>query len=274
MSSSKRVSIAKYHSSIKWDIIKNLKLKDNSAVLDLAVGRGGDLFKYTSRSVDLILGIDIDAGAVFEAQERWDKKPNPKVTLRLLAEDAASENVPSWIRKTTRRKFNLTVCNFAIHYFFKDKTKLSALVDTMAKHTKKGGFVWITCPDGGSLFRLLKGKKQISTPAYSLKLISSSSPPTNATSCYGQAIEYKLNKTRYFTKAKPGEVIMSNQGVSYEYLVDILELKAVMKKNGFESVSSDHFSTWEKQFSKISKQMKRYEKEISFANISLVFRKV
>jgi hypothetical protein len=266
---SKRVSIAKYHSSIKWDIVSNISLPKKCAVLDLAIGRGGDLFKYTSRKeVDLILGVDIDNSAINEAKKRWTSPKNKAqdtTKLHLLAEDAASSKVGRWVGLKTRRKFGLTVCNFAIHYFFKSRTKLESLIETMSILTKKGGVVWVTCPDGGKLLDLLNGKEQISTPAYKLRKLKLSS-----TSAYGNSIEYKLNKTRYFTKAKPGKDIMSDSGVSSEYLVDVDELIAVMGRFKLKLVQKKHFSEW----SHLRAGLNKFEKEISYTNISLLFEKI
>ncbi len=263
----KRPSIPKYHSLIKWDIVKSLSLKNKTAVLDLAIGRGGDLNKYSSKSeIDTIYGIDIDNNAIIEARSRWDNnKSKLKPKLLLLNEDAASHNVRKWISSNTRRKFGLTVCNFAIHYFFKSKETLESLALTMSKFTKKGGILWISCPDGKQLLNLLGKDMEKKTPAYSLRKI----PSSVKFKYYGDKIEYKLNNTTYFNSANPGKDIMRS-GISFEYLINIDELIRVLEQYNFKLKENNHFSHWS---SKVHTKLKSYEKEISYTNVSLIFVK-
>lgn len=271
-----RPNIAKYHSFIKWNIYDGMKLPGN-IILDLAIGRGGDLFKYVSKNqIVKILGIDIDNEAIMEAQKRWDdsRKKIENVNLALLCDDASSDESKLWIKNVLgRKKVAMSCCHFAIHYFFVNETRLLNLVENMSFTVRKKGYVWITCPDGQKLMDLVKGvtketkEYQVSIP--NKDLIDLEKQP------YGNKVFYSLKKTRYFTKAKPGKAIM-DKGVSEEYLVYIPELIRLFEERGFKLVSQKHFDFWALNYpdNYNVKFLNSTQQEISFCNVNIILQKV
>ena len=57
-----------------------------------------------------------------------------------------------------RNGFNITSCQFAIHYFFKDKLSLANFISNIIDCTKDNGYFVCTSYDGKRIFDLLKDK--------------------------------------------------------------------------------------------------------------------
>ena len=55
--------------------------------------------------------------------------------------------------------FNISSCQFALHYFFKDKHVLHRFLANVAECTKIGGHFIGACYDGKKIFDLLRNKK-------------------------------------------------------------------------------------------------------------------
>jgi hypothetical protein len=55
--------------------------------------------------------------------------------------------------------FNISSCQFAIHYFFENSIKLHGFIRNLAECTKINGYFIGTCYDGKSIFKMLSKKK-------------------------------------------------------------------------------------------------------------------
>jgi len=55
--------------------------------------------------------------------------------------------------------FNISSCQFALHYFFKDPTSLHGFMRNLAECTKENGYFIGTCYDGETVFKLLENKE-------------------------------------------------------------------------------------------------------------------
>ena len=259
----KRNPIASFHSQVKWKELEKLKRYFSKPIniLDIAVGRGGDIFKYGDLfTINTFVGIDIDASAIDEAKtrvkENQSKLHADKVILETL--DINSRKLFETVSKY-ETKFDLVVCNFAFHYFCHSDPEW--LIKDILKLLNPSGIFWIIVPDGQKLLELYSryNNKPILNPVYELLI---EKPVLD----YGTKVDYRLCNTVYFDTAKPGEKIIDS-GVSHEFLVPIPKLTSMMKKNGFELVSVMHFY---KYF--YLKKLEPLVKEISGPNCSLVLR--
>lgn len=260
----KRENIPIFHSNVKWNILKNdLVLNKKINILDLAIGRGGDLFKYTDTypNIDVIYGIDIDETAIEECKSRWiesSKKTTGKLEAVVQDVNKTDETIQCIKKYMGCKKFDLIVCNFAFHYFVENEEKTQNIINLIETFCKKGTLVWITCPDGEALTQLLHKYKtsHIVNSTYELKSLE------------GNKVQYKI-KSRYFDTAKPGhEIIMD--GVSNEYLVNVSLLDKLFTNAKFKNIQQSHFSNW---MSSIKNNLTNLEKEISSANISLIYKR-
>ena len=63
-------NLRKFHNWIKLQLITDAKHSTNGkSLLDVAVGRGGDIFKWTKNNIGYVTGIDNDAKSIYEKNE-------------------------------------------------------------------------------------------------------------------------------------------------------------------------------------------------------------
>ena len=139
-------------------------IKDKISVLDIASGKGQDLFKYYSvnnneknaKISDLCM-VDRDPLAVQVISERKyqitiknaDKDfEYPHLTIQDMdLNNSYKENIKilDSIYFKSNKKYNLIVCNFAIHYFFKDDKTLNNLIDFIGNYVTDNTVFMFTC---------------------------------------------------------------------------------------------------------------------------------
>jgi len=180
----------KYVKTILIHAVASL-LPSGGALLDLAVGKAGDLHKWTETNLQFVLGIDISRdnlqNAVDGACKRyveWRQKnrgrPFRAIFLQgdcgkhiaggdALVEDNTIMKCLLGKTKDTKYKvvanhfgiakngFPITSCQFAIHYFFENRMRLNEFLRNVCELTAEGGYFIGTCYDGRTVFERLKG---------------------------------------------------------------------------------------------------------------------
>jgi hypothetical protein len=177
-----------FHNFIKSNMIFeicNPIYRDNkqTSVLDLAFGRGADIQKYYHAKVQFCVTLDWDKEAILSAvdgaisryNQQRKKFPNyPK--MYFLHGDAGSlltledqnralggTNIENkqLIEKffspdaSKRTMFDRIVCNFAIHYFFKNETIWENFKTNINMYLRNGGYFLVTTFDGQKVADLL-----------------------------------------------------------------------------------------------------------------------
>ena len=133
----------KFHNWIKLNLIKKTStLCETISLLDIAVGRGGDLFKW--KNFKLVVGFDNDYlsltgsiqkgdnfdGAIARLKEQLNKKTKLPFTkffcLNVLDReiDSKLESLENKFIKNHTNKYNVVSCQFAFHYFVKTQEDL------------------------------------------------------------------------------------------------------------------------------------------------------
>jgi len=169
-----------FHNWIKSALIYNYCSKDLTGnkltVLDIGIGRGGDIMKYYSAKIQELVGIDTDNNGIYSATDgaysRYNnfKRKFPgfaKMTF-LLADAGAKLNMTDQIQaigsmddknkqslkgifgevagaKSTT--FDIISSQFALHYMFKDDTTFDNLCDNINKLLKHSGYLIFTTMD-------------------------------------------------------------------------------------------------------------------------------
>jgi hypothetical protein len=288
-----RSHLRDFHNYVKTQVLSIIKEKQ--IVLDFAVGRGGDLFKWKKAS--FVLGIDIDEnniinkkwGACKRYLEAWKTGYKTRAlflqgdstfriktgdAMRGLKEKAIVRSIFGVDPKRPLAKgvdvhygkglngFHVTSIQFAIHYMFGNKKNLSHFLQNVAECTAMHGYFVGTCYDGISVFSKLKDKRE--GESYTIK--------DKETIC---TIRKKYNVM---------DVDMNDSCLGYkigvkqtsigsehdEYLVFFPYFVNVMKDYGFELIEVKPFQKW---FDDWGKTMTEGEKELSFLNQSFVFQK-
>lgn len=182
--------------------------KPNDTLIDYAVGKAGDLAKWSQAKLSLVLGIDVHGENIHDNRDgacaRYvDMRVNKQINLEaffavgnssfnlkhgshglnktyptendervvkmLLASMPNAESAGQALHKhygAARDGFQISSCQFALHYFFKNVKTLSAFLRNVAECTKVGGYFVATCFDGNAVFRALQNKKRGETKRY------------------------------------------------------------------------------------------------------------
>jgi hypothetical protein len=193
-----------FHNEIKRKLIASAaKQFKDPCLIDLAVGKGGDLHKWTATDIKFVLGIDLSADNLENPYDgacaRYvklcqDQERNPRFKLKAMfvygdcskkikpehnnpKSDATlgerSNQIVQAVFGIGSKKaedigkglaevyglgvqgYEISSCQFALHYFFERKETLFGFVSNLAECTKIGGYFIGTAYDGKKLFQRL-----------------------------------------------------------------------------------------------------------------------
>jgi len=165
----------------------------NILLMDYAVGKAGDLFKWKTSGISFVFGVDISKDNIMNSKDgacvRYltEKVKNPKLPPRAIFvhgnsslnirhnQKALYTNQEKDICKSifgngtggvakeyvgiARDGFHISSCQFAMHYFFEKKATLHSFLRNLAECTRLGGYFVGTCYNGQRVFDALKKKK-------------------------------------------------------------------------------------------------------------------
>jgi SAM-dependent methyltransferase/predicted RNA methylase len=181
-------------------LLKRALVGFNKSVLDVACGKGGDLYKWVSNHARRVLGIDTATDNITNPvdgayrryldvlKEGYFRNP-PKMAfaignssksivdgsaaatpedrdiLRSIFGRAEPEGpIPPHIQQhfagAFREGVDVAACMFALHYFFESKATLDGFLDNLAQTVKIGGYFIGCCFDGQKVFQLLQGLRR------------------------------------------------------------------------------------------------------------------
>jgi len=167
-------------------------------LMDYAVGKAGDLFKWKTSKISFVFGVDISKDNIMNTKDgacaRYltEKIKNPKLPPRAIfvhgnsgqnirhTQKAFYTNQEKDISKSifgngsgsgkgnvakeyvgiARDGFHISSCQFAMHYFFEKKATLHSFLRNLCECTRLGGYFVGTCYNGQRIFDALKKKKQ------------------------------------------------------------------------------------------------------------------
>lgn len=314
---------------VKSMLFKNVSKKGDICI-DYTCGKAGDLPKWIASNLSFVFGIDISKdnleNRINGACSRFlnNKKTHKHMPYALFVNGDSSKNIKSGeamlndkaiqitkaifgeiendeetLGKGVSRQygkgkdgFNISSCQFSIHYFFKNINTLKGFLTNLSECTKIGGYFIGTCYDGKEVFDLLKNKNTEESVQISIdnkkiweivKQYNSDVFNADDTSLgykidvYQETINQLI--TEYLVNFEYFERIMENYGF---ILLDRTEAKTL----GFSDSTglfSDLFINLlnelnlykfkSKDYGDASK-MSEYEKKISFLNRYFVFKKI
>jgi hypothetical protein len=186
--------------------------------------------------------------------------------------------------------FDVLSSQFAVHYFFKDKSTFNAFVTNLSECTAIGGLFLGTCLDGECIMNMFLGEKSQKAitvrsnddSALLLQLTRNFKLPSSAAAekAHGSSFLFPntaacLGKEIYVQQESIGKVIP-------EYLVNLSFLEDALFHHGFEKVDQasksfkDLFAELgsDARYGSSWKEMTPAEKDISFLNRTFAFRRV
>ena len=128
-----RSALQKFHNDAKRALLSRFVSEDTS-ILDLACGRGGDIHKWHELRVRHVTGLDISGKSIEEARNRYSKTEGRAWSKYEFLQ--ADLTVP-WASEV---QYGVISCMFALHYFFKDEATARTLLRTVASNLKPGGY--------------------------------------------------------------------------------------------------------------------------------------
>ena len=151
--------LRKAHNAIKLEGIRNaitLVGMRNPSALDLACGRGGDLFKFSGLSFSRYTGVDVNKEFLAEALRR-----TKRLTLPCSFHQADLRDVVLSLPE----KYDIISCHFALHYFWESDSTWSIFMQNLVAHIKVGGVFICALFDGMRVMRTLYGQSGKRTDA-------------------------------------------------------------------------------------------------------------
>jgi hypothetical protein len=304
--------------------------KQGDTLVDFACGKAGDLPKWISAKLSFVFGIDISKDNLENrldgacARFLNMTKTNKNVPYALFVNGNSAYNIKDGsamlndkakqitaaifgngqkdvtkIGKGVARQygkgadgFNVSSCQFAIHYFFENPDTLKGFMKNIAECTKQNGYFIGTGYDGKLVFNQLKKIKT----GESVKIIEDGKKIWEIIKDYGsETFEDDSSSIGYKIDVYQESI---NQTIS-EYLVNFDYLNRVMAAYGFEIVSQEEASEmgllngsglFSELFLNMLEEIKKnkykaadydqapnmtsYEQKISFLNRYFVYKKI
>lgn len=313
---------------VKRILITKVAAKGNT-LIDYAVGKAGDFPKWIDAKLSFVFGIDLskdnienrldgacarflnyrkkfhsmpyalfvngNSGVNIKSGQAVFSEKGKQIVHALFNEGPKDEGL---LGKGVFRQygkatdgFNISSCQFALHYFFETIEKLNNFIKNLSECTKVDGYFVGTCYDGNVMFNALrsieKGKsialRVRDTKVWEVTKDYSKTTFDNDISCVGYAIDVfqdSINKTikeylvnfTYFTQ------LMEYYGFQ---LLKREDAMALGMPNG-AGMFSELFTKMEHDIEQDVRQKSRYgsamymtpiEKQISFYNRYFVFKK-
>ena len=251
------INLRIFHNWVKNELYKKAS-KDikNIKILELAVGKAGDLYKWIGINAKEVIGIDIDDksingknGAYHRYYKQRKKRKYKNIPdCKFYVMDLSSKDVINKIDTLLKdKKFDIISCQFAIHYFFKNNDILNNITEIISKYISKNGFFIGTTLDGNKI-------KDVTKELYQIR--------TNEDNSYFVNLG-KRNEDHYFK---------DNDSKEYKVDKELLETKL----NKLKLVESKEFSEWYKEYLKNSPKyiMSDQEREFSFLNFSFMYKNI
>lgn len=226
---------------------------ERKTVLDMGVGRGGDIQKYYHANSKLVVGIDIDSNGIFSKTDgaitRYndikDKFRNvPKMTflvanvgIKLTYNDqlkyfgSMTNKNRELLDELNTQKFNVVNCQFMLHYLFANELTFDNYCDNINKYLKKGGYLLITTFDGSIVNKLFGNATHITEMIDDITLFDIVKK-YNSTNIDKFGLEISIHNSMFM---KEGEYIS-------EYIVDpSFLISNLNKKCGLVLIESEMF---------------------------------
>ena len=248
-----------FHNFIKKMLIIQFA-SNKKTLLDIAVGRGGDLFKWQIANIKIVVGFDVHKNSIIEAKRRLKNTLNNSKLpyTRYFEGNILDEHihnrlydVESRIKGLQDNKYDVISCQFAFHYFTKSANYLHHVLHFISSKLHNGGYFIGTAADGDIIDGILS-KKNVNSDLLQLKKLEDSEYIFNIASNTGSSTYFDI------------------KGESKEYYVFKDELVASAAINNLELIEINSFYNW---YTKYNKTIKENEGLISFLNFSFVFRK-
>jgi len=250
-------SLRKFHNLIKQNLIHESKRKtDGKKLMDVAVGRGGDIMKWSKANFRYVTAFDNDKKSIYEKNEfdgaikRYQQvKCTPKCFFWNIS--ATDQNVLEIVNSKDRGEiYDVVSCQFAFHYFVKD---IDTVLNLVSKKLRKDGLFIGTASDGDLMKKNLENGN-ITIPFLNIEQKDSDSYTYDITS-----------------RGNDRQLYFEYRGALSEYYLHKDYFIKKCKEYSLEPVNILSFHEWKQN---LKYELSVAETIISYFNFSFVFKKV
>lgn len=236
-----------FNSFVKSEIFE--QFADSEWCMDMASGKGQDLFRYSTYNFRNLVFLEIDNVALLELIKRKHemKNTNP-MSIQIHQMDMLDPYQDNIAKLSDIRipadGVDIIICNFAFHYFLENKKTLANVAKFVSNYLKPGGRFVFTTFDGKDVLKLLnenKGEWTVKSSdkiKYSIKRQYS----TSILESVGQRIDVMLpfSQDKYYTEylvnidyiAEVFEKLQMTLEIDQSF-GEFLSIYATKNKNGF-----------------------------------------
>ena len=216
--------------------------KGKGRILELAAGRGGDIYKMISSGAKYALLVEQNKDALIEAKRRFeDEKVKEKeekvdasaIQMRFLQYDLsknATKDIGQIVKKNGINCFDIVSIQFAFHYFLESKKSFETIFKNIDTYCCPGGYVFITGFDGERVMKFLQETKKGEGKALMINDVKVFE------------IDRLYNGNELKNVGQPIDVFVQTIGKHKEYLINFAFVIAYFEKHDYKLVESRYFN--------------------------------
>lgn len=272
------LSMVFFHSFVKKSLYdKYFYYKNNTeTLLELSAGDGSDCSNIIVQKPKYVLMVDIVETSLQRAAINFKRFQNKhrlfNTKFDTLALDLREDNIKKiapYPKKIGFQKFDVVSIQFSFHYMMQSEQSFNNLFDVIKTYIKPGGFYFMSCFDGATVYKMLKEQRE--------KVITVENEPSKILFKIEKMYPDNIPLENLDMFGMPINVFIYSIGSHIEYLVDFKKVVKYFKNNGFDLVDTKMFETMENTWykSQTEKPMKltEPEKAFSFLNRYAVFQR-
>jgi len=258
-------NLRSFHNWIKLKLILDAKkVTQANTLFDIAVGRGGDLPKWSKARLKYVTGIDSDAKSLYERREfagalkRFHGiKDTGQYVPKSFFWNISATN-PNVIQLTNEKDkgiiYDIVSCQFAFHYFVKD---IDIVLNLISKKLKIGGLFIGTASDGDLI------NKNLQNDDITLPVLNIIKDPTDQSMYI-----YEMSTGKSYGT----ETYFEYKGAISEYYLYKEPFINKCKEYNLQLVNISNFHEWKKIYN--GPELSAQELIASYFNFSFIFKKI
>lgn len=148
------MTLRDFHNFVKLETLQVAR-HSGGALLDIGVGKGGDVHKWIKLGYVTVRGVDVNLESLAEAHRRTRERERTMrhwLDYHFLAAGDGDQPIDRYVED--HLVFDVVTCHFSAHYFFDSWENIRRLMDVVQRRLKPGGAFVITCMHGDELLAL------------------------------------------------------------------------------------------------------------------------
>lgn len=222
------IHLRAFNNFIKSVLIQNFGRR-NSVVLDIGIGKGGDLQKWVKQGISGLIGIDIAAVSVDQARDRYEHLRYKPFWADFCVGDAFSRSIEDIVHPDAF-PVDIVSSQFAMHYAFSSEERARKLLDNVSRALNPDGVFIGTIPNSDiiaeKIQKLPEGERKFGNSCYTVEFPGN--PPTEFRPPFGHEYFFYLedavgNVPEYVV---PFEAF---RGIAQEYRLELVYKKPFLE---------------------------------------------